>query len=104
MRDHQIRGRVLLVEDNEGNRNLASWILEKLDYAVELACDGREAVEKFEAGRFDISLFFRRDNAQARVRLVNDWSVRPSRELRERLSEIVGHEGFRFIYKNALSA
>ena len=32
------------------------------------------------------------------LRLGADWSVRPSRELREQLSEIVGLDGFRFIY------
>jgi len=64
----------------------------------------KRVLEPYRPGACDISLFFRRDNAQARVRLGNEWSVRPSRELRERLSEVVGHDGFRFIYKNALSA
>jgi DNA polymerase-3 subunit alpha len=64
----------------------------------------KRVLEPYRPGACDISLFLRRDNAQARVRLGDEWSVRPSRELRERLSEIVGHEGFRFIYKNALSA
>ena len=64
----------------------------------------KQVLEPYRPGACDISLFFRRDNAQARVRLGEEWSVRPSRELRERLAEIVGHDGFRFIYKNALSA
>lgn len=64
----------------------------------------KRVLEPYRPGACDISLFFRRDNAQARVRLGDEWAVRPSRELRERLSEVVGHDGFRFIYKNALSA
>jgi len=64
----------------------------------------KRVLEPYRPGSCDISLFFRRDNAQARVRLGDEWSVRPSRELREKLSEIVGHNGFRFIYKNAMSA
>ncbi|HJP39116.1 MAG TPA: DNA polymerase III subunit alpha, partial [Gammaproteobacteria bacterium] len=64
----------------------------------------KQVLEPYRPGSCDISLFFRRDNAQARVRLGAEWSVRPSRELRERLAEIVGGNGFRFIYKNALSA
>jgi DNA polymerase-3 subunit alpha len=64
----------------------------------------KQILEPYRPGACDISLFLRRDNAQVRVRLGEDWSVRPSRELRERLADIVGHDGFRFIYKNALSA
>ena len=36
---------------------------------------------------------------QARVALGSDWCVRPTRELRERLSELVGLDGFRFVYE-----
>ena len=61
-------------------------------------------LEPYRPGGCDISLFYRRDDAQAQVRLGEEWSVRPSRELRERLAEVVGNDGFRFIYKNALSA
>jgi len=64
----------------------------------------KRILEPYRPGTCDISLFFRRDNAQARVRLGDEWSVRPSRELRERLSEVVGYDGFRFFYKNSLSA
>ncbi len=64
----------------------------------------KRVLEPYRPGACDISLFFRRNNAQARLCLGDDWSVRPSRELRERLSEVVGYDGFRFIYKNALLA
>ncbi len=64
----------------------------------------KRVLEPYRPGACDISLFFRGNDAQARVCLGDDWSVRPSRELRERLSQVVGYDGFRFIYKNALSA
>jgi DNA polymerase-3 subunit alpha len=63
----------------------------------------KRVLEPYRPGRCSISLFFRRDGAQARVCLGEEWSVRPSRELRERLSELVGPDGFRFNYKNAMS-
>jgi DNA polymerase-3 subunit alpha len=58
----------------------------------------KHVLEPFRPGTCDISVFYARNEAQARVRLGEDWSVRPSRELREQLSEIVGMDGFRFIY------
>ena len=51
--------RVLLVEDNEMNQMIAEAILTGNGLAVEIACDGTEAVEKMEAapaGYFDIVL------------------------------------------------
>ena len=59
----------------------------------------KHILEPFRPGSCDISLFYARGDAQARVRLGVDWSVRPSRELREQLSEIVGLDGFRFVYR-----
>ncbi len=48
--------RILLVDDNQVNRNLAKIMLTKAGYQVELANNGREAVEMYttEAGRFDL--------------------------------------------------
>ena len=51
--------RVLLAEDNEMNQMIAEAILTGNGLAVEIACDGTEAVEKMEAapaGYFDIVL------------------------------------------------
>jgi DNA polymerase-3 subunit alpha len=64
----------------------------------------KHILEPFRPGSCGISLFYARDDAQARLRLGADWSVRPSRELREQLSEIVGLDGFRFIYGSPRSA
>ncbi len=41
---HPLSGRVLLVEDNELNREIATELIEQLGAEVECACDGEEAV------------------------------------------------------------
>jgi len=64
----------------------------------------KQILEPYRPGRCDISLFYRIQDAQAQVKLGEDWTVRPSRELRERLAEVVGQDGFRFVYKNSISA
>lgn len=51
--------RVLLAEDNEMNQMIAEAILTEHGFAVEIACDGEEAVEKMKAvpaGYYDIVL------------------------------------------------
>lgn len=47
---------ILLVEDNPVNQTVASRILEKFGHAVTIANNGEEAVEAFDAGRFDLIL------------------------------------------------
>jgi two-component system, sensor histidine kinase and response regulator len=49
-------GRVLLVEDNQVNQNLAFAMLRKLGLHVSLAGDGREAVERVRQFDFDVVL------------------------------------------------
>jgi PAS domain S-box-containing protein len=48
--------RVLLVEDNPVNQRVAQRLLQKLSANVTLAGNGAEALERLEAGRFDIVL------------------------------------------------
>ena len=47
---------VLLVEDNEINRSLGAGLLARDGHRVDVACDGREAVAKIEAARYDLVL------------------------------------------------
>jgi DNA polymerase-3 subunit alpha len=56
------------------------------------------ALEPFRPGACSIAIYYSRPDAQARIALTDDWSVRPSRELRERLSALVGADGYRFLY------
>jgi signal transduction histidine kinase/DNA-binding LacI/PurR family transcriptional regulator len=48
--------RMLLVEDYPTNRMVVIAHLQKLNLAIEIAENGREAVEKFKAGRYDFIL------------------------------------------------
>ena len=49
-------GRVLLVEDNRINRLIAGELLEQLGVQFDFAEDGAEALEKLDAGPFDLVL------------------------------------------------
>ena len=48
--------RILLVEDNEMNRDMLSRRLVRKGYDVEMALDGREGIEKARTGDYDIIL------------------------------------------------
>ena len=52
--DDQLR--VLVAEDNPVNQRIAEHMLRKRRLAVTLADDGRQAVDAFQAGRFDLVL------------------------------------------------
>ena len=47
---------VLVVDDNEINRTVAVELLQDLGYAAEVACDGREAIEKVSSGAYSAIL------------------------------------------------
>jgi len=48
--------KILLVEDNEMNRDMLSRRLARRGYEITIAVDGREGVEKATAGGFDLVL------------------------------------------------
>jgi len=48
--------RILVVEDNADNQNLARLMLEKAGYTLEIAANGREALEKCAAFNYDLVL------------------------------------------------
>lgn len=49
-------GRVLLVEDNPVNREVAVYMLQTLLFDVDIAVNGQEAVRKVQHGEFDVVL------------------------------------------------
>ena len=48
--------KILLVEDNEMNRDMLSRRLQRKGYEVTMAVDGRQGVETARAGQFDLIL------------------------------------------------
>jgi CheY-like chemotaxis protein/two-component sensor histidine kinase len=48
--------RILLAEDNAVNQKVASRMLEKLGFQVDIACDGQAAVERWTSGDYDLIL------------------------------------------------
>jgi len=48
--------RILLVEDNIDNQQLAKRLLEKAHYSVEIAQNGKEAIEAFKRSHYDLIL------------------------------------------------
>jgi CheY-like chemotaxis protein len=50
----QFSARVLLVEDNPINQKVALNMLEKLGCQIDLASDGREALERIEGSSYDL--------------------------------------------------
>ena len=52
----------------------------------------------FREGSCDVSVRYVGDNASARLSLGPEWAVRPSRELRDKLNELLGHQNVRLLY------
>jgi class 3 adenylate cyclase/CheY-like chemotaxis protein len=50
------RGRILVVDDNETNRDMLSRRLEREGYQLEVAADGAECLRRLEEERFDLIL------------------------------------------------
>jgi CheY-like chemotaxis protein len=49
-----LQRRVLIADDNAVNRRLACKLLEKLGCTAELACHGRQAIEMWRGGQYDL--------------------------------------------------
>lgn len=52
----------------------------------------------FREGSCDVSVRYVGDNAAARLSLGPEWAVRPSRELRDKLTELLGNNNVRLLY------
>lgn len=52
----------------------------------------------FREGSCDVSVRYIGDNAAARLSLGPEWAVRPSRELRDKLTELLGNNNVRLLY------
>ena len=52
----------------------------------------------YRDGNCDVSVHYTGDSASARLSLGAEWSVQPSRELRDKLSELLGSKNVRLLY------
>ena len=52
----------------------------------------------FRKGSCDVSVRYVGSSASARLSLGPEWAVRPSRELRDKLTELLGNNNVRLLY------
>jgi len=82
-------GRRLVLRWPDANRNGDA---RKLVTALE------QALRPSRGGRCSVAIRYRCDDAAAFLQFGEDWTVRPTRELVERLGQIVGREGVEIVY------
>ncbi len=107
VRQRHAGARVLLAEDNEVNRELAVYWLQDLNLNVEIAVDGREALQRAQAGTYALVLMDMQmpnlDGMQATqaIRALPGWQFIPILAMtanafddNRRLCEAAGMNGF----------
>ena len=57
-----------------------------------------QALRPSKGGRCSVAIRYRREDAAVYLQFGEEWTVRPSRELIERLGTIVGREGVELVY------
>ena len=70
--------RILLVEDNEVNRKVAVRMLQKLGCEVDIATDGRQAIDKTAQHRYDIvfmDVYMPEMDGYEATRLIRQWEA-----------------------------
>jgi len=66
-----------------------------------LITDLHDLLLPYRLGQCDVAVQYRGSDASARLTLGADWCVRPSRELRDKLSELLGRDSVRLLYTPA---
>ena len=64
----------------------------------EFVGDLQRALEPFREGDCAVAVFYRREDAAARIQLGPRWKIRPSVDLLHRLGSLVGPENVRIEY------
>jgi CheY-like chemotaxis protein len=76
-----LRGRVLVVEDQELNREVVEGLLRSMGVEVDVAADGRQALEKLSAASYDIVLM------DCQMPVMDGYSATTQLRRRERASD-----------------
>jgi hypothetical protein len=63
----------------------------------------RETLQPFTQGQCEVCVEYAGPSAKASLTLGQGWAVRPTRELRERLTQLVGEERYSIHYPRHLS-
>jgi DNA polymerase-3 subunit alpha len=57
-----------------------------------------QTLKPFRGGRCAVAVRYQGSAARAEMVLSEEWSVRPTRELTERVAQLCGNDGWRLIY------
>jgi DNA polymerase-3 subunit alpha len=57
-----------------------------------------QTLRPYKGGRCAVAIRYYNSSARADVVLSQEWSVKPTRELTERLSQLLGNDGFKLMY------
>jgi DNA polymerase-3 subunit alpha len=65
---------------------------------LKLVGELKTALEPFRRGNCEVSIEYRNDAGEALLTFGEAWAVRPTRELRERLSRLLGEDRYKIHY------
>jgi DNA polymerase-3 subunit alpha len=84
------------VREREARRIVLRWPTN--GHGERLVGELEELLRPYRQGQCGIALQFSTDDARAAISLGEEWRVRPTRELLERLAELVGRDAVRVFY------
>jgi DNA polymerase-3 subunit alpha len=84
------------VREREARRIVLRW--PSNGNGARLVGELEEVLKPFRSGRCGVALQYSSDNAKAAITLGEEWQVRPTRELLERLAQLVGRDSVRVVY------
>jgi DNA polymerase-3 subunit alpha len=93
--------RILDVEqarDQYARRLVLMWPPESNGDGSRVISQIEQALRPSRGGRCSVAIRYAGSNARANVLLGEEWTVRPTRDLIERLGQIVGRDGVELVY------
>ncbi|MET0498913.1 MAG: DNA polymerase III subunit alpha [Steroidobacteraceae bacterium] len=63
-----------------------------------------QVLRPFRGGRCSVAVRYHNAGARADLVLSEEWAVKPARELTERLTQLVGHDGVRLVYAHRVES